>query len=82
MRENARELKGAGHSGESLIMGSARKQEDTLAELRRARQQAINALLKARLEEQSQAAVAEAAEQVQRLLDVFLAARLEAAEPA
>jgi hypothetical protein len=60
-------------------MGS-RKPEETLAELIRARQRAVDALLKARLEGQSQAAVAHALDQVQQALDALLAARLKLGE--
>ncbi|MDQ6900542.1 MAG: hypothetical protein M3072_13725 [Candidatus Dormibacteraeota bacterium] len=61
-------------------MESPEKREHTVAELRRARQQAFNALLKARLEGESEAAVADATEQAQRLLDALLTARLEFGE--
>jgi hypothetical protein len=61
-------------------METSKKHEDGLAELRRARQEAVDALLKAELEGQSQAAVADAAEQAQQVLDALLAARLELGE--
>jgi hypothetical protein len=48
--------------------------------MRRARQEAFDALLKARLEGQSEAAVANATQRAQRLLDALLAARLETGE--
>ncbi|MDQ6898354.1 MAG: hypothetical protein M3072_02415 [Candidatus Dormibacteraeota bacterium] len=64
----------------SLTMGTPKKREHTVAELRRARQEAFDALLKARLEGQSEAVVADATEQAQRLLDALLTARLEFGE--
>jgi hypothetical protein len=61
-------------------MGTIKKRKNRVAELRRARQEAFDALLKVRLEGRSEAAVADAAQRAQRLLDALLAARLETGE--
>jgi hypothetical protein len=61
-------------------MGTTKKRENRVADLRRARQEAFDALFKARLEGQSEASVADATQRAQRLLDALLAARLETGE--
>lgn len=68
-------------SDASRSPASISKQRDRkLSDLRRARQDALNALLRTRLEGKSGRALTEATHRAQRALDALLAARLRARE--
>ena len=57
---------------------SEKKRERKLSDLRRDRQEALDALLRMRLEGKSDRALANARHRAQRALDALLAARLQA----
>ena len=65
-------------SAKTLRSNSEKKRERELSELRRDRQEALDALLRLRLEGKSGRTLANATHRAQRALDALLAARLKA----